>query len=225
MRRASRLSLVCGFASDMPDDGINSLPKRKGNLFHAWVAGRVHDTLMHDAAYAKAMNELAKAPKAVEEVRGWMAIAEQKLPWGKLADAEFETPIGLDDWGSACMHDAPDAVTGGHPDAWWREGDHIVVIDFKTGVSDLGPPEKAPQLMVYGAALGLMHDMPVALAWYYARTGAFIWSPIHRVDVRTVVRAATLPPTPVTGPHCREGYCVRRCPHGQAWIAEQEKAA
>lgn len=225
IKRSSKLRAHCARATHlaMLDDRPPGLPARAGTAFHAGYAATRTGNPRFVAEWEAAQRDLAKAAKTMVEVQNWIDAAVEKWPIPE--GAHYEQEIALDAWGSWVTFDSPDAIVTGHVDFWWDAGDHIVVADAKTSKYDQGPPENLIQLVAYGAALCDLSGKPAKLAIGYARTSAWIESPIHLPSWARVVAAATAPNVPALGEHCRTCWEARLCPEGQAHIATLERAA
>ncbi len=214
--RASALPILqyCGLYGELAAKHGAGRRAAMGRAFHA-----VCDDA-HTEEASRALAALTDDERA--EIATWhppdpLPIEGRDLLW---EDATREEAV----WADADLQPCPkdEAVITGHPDAWWHVGDMIVVGDIKATAYAADGPDTL-QLHAYGQILANREGADgYQLALWYADEGR--WDVGERVDLHSpegadwaerVYLAATQPPEPNTGPHCRRCWQRGHCPE---WV-------
>lgn len=165
------------------------------------------------------------------EIQGWLDLLA--CNWVPPVDAATEIAWGLSLLGDhidvverephvyvAREVSAPPLLTAGRADVAWR-GEHLVVVDWKTGKYQATPAEMNLQVNAAGIALARRAGMgSYQPRIYYARAGFWddgpvvvFGTPAHKRILDEIRAAALLDETPRPGDHCGTCWSKRACDH------------
>jgi len=112
-------------------------------------------------------------------------------------------------------------LTAGRIDLMWESDGVLLIADAKTGRTDLGDPERLPQLMALGLAAADRNKADyIALGLYLAREAQWKWSDAIAMDSEqaagmweTVLEYARLDDSARPGPWCHSICWETACEH------------